>query len=92
MPTKNKYAKRAKISEAKFRQLLKLLALYLSTVQIKNLIGLNRNTVNRYVTEIPSRIALYCEAQSPFEGEIEVDESFFGARRVKGIRGRGVLG
>jgi hypothetical protein len=79
MPTKNKYAKRAKISEVKFQQLLKLFALDLSAVQIKNLTGLNRNTVSRYVTEIRSHIALYCEAHSPFE-------SFFGARRVKGKR------
>ena len=86
MPRKKQVCKRAKISEAKFWQLLNLFALDLSAVQIKNLTGLNRNTVNRYVTEIRSRIALYCEAQSPFEGEVEVDESFFGARRVKGKR------
>ena len=29
---------------------------------------------------------------SPFQGEIEVDESYFGARRVKGKRGRGAKG
>jgi len=92
MPTKNKFAKHAKISEAKFRQLMKLFALDLSAVQIKNLTGLNRNTVNRYATEICSRIALHCEAQSPFEGEVEDGESFFGARIVKGKRGRGALG
>jgi len=27
--------------------------------------------------------------QSPFQGEVEVDESYFGAKRVKGKRGRG---
>lgn len=91
MPVKNKYVKRSKISEAKFRQILKLFYLDLSASQIKTLTGLNRNTVNRYLNEVRSRIALYCEAQSPFQGEIEVDESFFGARRVKGKRGRGAL-
>ncbi|CAD7853958.1 MAG: hypothetical protein, partial [Olavius algarvensis Gamma 1 endosymbiont] len=30
-----------------------------------------------------------CEDSSPFSGEIEVDESYFGARRVRGKRGRG---
>ncbi|MBN1548227.1 MAG: transposase, partial [Syntrophaceae bacterium] len=30
----------------------------------------------------------YCEQSSPFQGEIEVDESYFGARRIKGKRGR----
>ena len=33
-----------------------------------------------------------CELESPFSGDIEVDESFFGARRVKGKRGRGASG
>jgi transposase len=35
----------------------------------------------------------YCEANSIFEtGEIEIDASYFGARRVKGKRGRGAKG
>jgi Transposase and inactivated derivatives len=39
------------------------------------------------------RIAEFCESESPFEaGEIEIDESYFGARRVRGIRGRGARG
>ena len=36
------------------------------------------------------RIAEECERQSPFGGE--VDESYFGARRVRGKRGRGASG
>lgn len=35
------------------------------------------------------RILLACEAQRPLFGTVEIDESFFGARRVKGRRGRG---
>ena len=35
------------------------------------------------------RILLDGEAQRPLFGVVEVDESFFGARRVKGRRGRG---
>ena len=38
---------------------------------------------------IRKRIAELCEQVSPFQGEIEVDESYFGAKRVKGKRGRG---
>ena len=46
---------------------------------------------------INSRLALTlfpirCEAESPVQGEVEVDESYFGARRVKGVRGRGAKG
>lgn len=53
------------------------------------LTGLNRNTVNRYLLLIRTRIAEYCEQSSLFPGEMEVDESYFGARRIKGKRGRG---
>lgn len=42
--------------------------------------------------QIRKKIAEYCEQQSPFAAEIEVDESYFGARRVKGVRGRGARG
>jgi transposase-like protein len=36
------------------------------------------------------RIAHFREAESP--AQVEVDESYFGARRVRGIRGRGARG
>jgi len=92
LSARNKYAKRAKISEVKFRQLLKLFSLDLTASQIAKITGLNRNTVNRYLTEIRVRIASFCQRQSPFNGVIEIDESYFGARRVKGQRGRGARG
>ena len=92
MTRKNKYANRSKISEAKFRQLAKLFAVDLDAGQIAELISINRNTVNRYLMAIRERIAEFCEKTSPVSGEIEVDESYFGARRVKGKRGRGAQG
>jgi transposase len=84
MTMKNKYANRTKISEPKFRELLRLFSLNLEATQIAELTGLNRNTVNRFLKAIRIRLAEFCEQQSPFSGEIEVDESFFGARRIKG--------
>ena len=89
---KNQYAKRARISEGKFREIIRLFAVDLDATQIAKITGLNRNTINRYLKEIRMRIAEYCEQQSPFFGEVEVDESFFGARRVRGKRGRGASG
>ena len=41
---------------------------------------------------IQLRLVEYCDTQPPFSGEVEVDESFFGARRIKGKRGRGAYG
>ena len=37
-------------------------------------------------------MAEYCEAQSPFSGEVELDESYFGPTRIRGKRGRGAGG
>ena len=89
MTVKNKYANRSKISEKKIREIIKLFSLDLDASQITKISGLNRNTINRYLVEIRTRISEYCQLQSPFSGEVEVDESYFGARRVKGKRGRG---
>ena len=89
MTEKNRYVKSAKISEAKFRTLIRHFVHDLDAQTIASLIGLNRNTVNRYLALIRKRIADFCEQQSPFKGEVEVDESYFGAKRVKGKRGRG---
>lgn len=89
---RNKYVKRSKISEAKFRLLLRLFAEDLNATQIANLSGLNRNTVNRFLLAIRTRLAEHCNKISPVSGQIEVDESYFGPRRVKGRRGRGASG
>ena len=90
---KNRYAKSSKLSEAKFRFLVKLFAADLTAVQIARVSGLNRNTVNRYLRLIRERLLQYCDAQRPFFGIVEVDESLFCAKRVKGSkRGRGAYG
>ena len=89
---KNRYAIRARVSEHQFRHIVRLFALDLDATQIAALSSLNRNTINRYLRGIRERIAEYCESQSPFSGEIEVDESYFGAKRIKGKRGRGAFG
>jgi transposase len=80
---------RAQISRTKFRQILKLFALDLTASQIAAITNLNRNTVNRYLTLTRSLIADFCEQESPFFGEIECDESYFGSRHKRGKRGRG---
>jgi transposase-like protein len=87
---KNKYVVHSKISEAKFRELVKYFSLDLTATQIAFLTKLNRNTVNRYLTEMRKIIYRHCaEIQRIEVGEIECDESYFGPRRVKGKRGRG---
>lgn len=92
MSFSNKYVYRSRISEAKFRQLLKLFCLDLTATKIAELTYLSRNSVNKYLKAIRVRIAQLCETESPFSGQVEVNESYFGARRAKGKRGRGAHG
>ena len=77
MTWRNPVLKRARISTAKFRQILKYFALGIEATKIVWLTGLNRNTINKYLLLIRKVIALECEQESPFSGEVEVDESFF---------------
>ena len=89
---KNRYSKSSKLSEAQVRAVVKCFAADLTALQTARICGLNRNTVNRISRGLRERIIAACEAQRPFFGVVEVDESFFGARRVKGKRGRGAFG
>jgi transposase len=88
----NCYYRRSHISEHKFRELIKYFALDLTANRTALLTGLTHKTVNQIYLKIRHRLAQDCLLQSPFSGEVEVDESYFGAKRVKGKRGRGASG
>src|SRR3989337_310472 len=92
MTVKNSYVKCSRVSEPKFRQIVRLFAVDLEATQIAKITGLSRNTINRYLRAIRIRLAQFCKTESPLTGEVEVDESYFGARRIKGKRGRGAYG
>lgn len=85
----NRYYRRSRISEKKFREIIKYFALDLTANRTAILTGLTHKTVNQIYLKIRHRLAQDCLRASPFSGEVEVDESYFGARRVKGKRGRG---
>lgn len=55
------------------------------------LVGVNKNTAAYYFQRLREVIYQATEDETPFCGEIEVDESYFGGRR-KGKRGRGAGG
>jgi len=61
----------------------------LMALQTAQLTRLNRNTINRFYAALRQRIFMTCENEMPMSGVVEVDESLFGSRRVKGKRGRG---
>ena len=57
------------------------------------IVKVNRNTINSYYRFIREKILLETLKDSKKEfGEFELDESYFGAKRVRGKRGRGAAG
>ena len=89
---KNKYIKRSRISERQFRVLLQHFCLDDTATRTALATGISRQTINRIFSLLRTRIRSLCEQESPLGGEVEVDESYFGARRVRGKKGRGAHG
>jgi transposase-like protein len=81
---KNKYAKRSKISEAKFRKLVQHFASDIDAKTIAGLSNLNRNTVNRYLALIRERIAEFCHQESPLKGDGNNFESYLSGNFING--------
>jgi len=86
---KNRYYCRSRIAEKVFRRLIKAFSMDLTATQAAELTGLSVRSVNPIYLKIRVRLAEFCEDQNPFRGEIEIDESYFGPKRVRGKRGRG---
>ena len=89
---KNKYIVRSRISEKKFREILKYFTEDIEASKISNLTKISEVTLCKIFREIRILMSKECEKISKFSGEIEIDESYFGAKRVRGKRGRGASG
>ena len=77
----------------KFRAVLKLFCADVPALTSAGLAGLSAQATQRLYDKLRLRILeLAMEEARPFAGEVEVDESYFGARRVRGKRGRGAGG
>ncbi len=75
------------------RQIIKYFAFDLTAHKTAALVTMTHQAVNRVFLKVRNRIAQECARASPFAAcQVEVDESYFGARRVRGKRGRGASG
>jgi len=92
MPYKNRYQKCGKISERKFRKILRYFALDLTASDTARLTGVSVRSINNIYIKIRYRLANESEKQTPFSGVIELDESYFGPKRIRGKRGLGAKG
>lgn len=85
MKLANKYVKGAKISEVKFRMLMKCFTADLSATQTSEITGINRNTVNRYFNAVRKRICEIYLQENPFQDSAEAGESnLFGLWQQEG--------
>ena len=92
MTIQNRYYYRSLISEAKFRLLIRYFSMDFTATDTAILTNLSIRSVNSIYLKIRARLAEICEQSSPLSGSVEVDESYFGAQRVRGKRGRGASG
>ena len=86
---KNKYIFKAHISERKFREILKYFCSDFNATQTSKLAKVSRPTVNRLFGLFRKRIFKLTTQSEKMNGTVEIDESYFGPRRVRGKRGRG---
>jgi len=85
--------KRWRLSKYRVKKILRCFCVDITATRTAVLLGYNRRTIDRYFSVFREHILEYQhQALMPFAGEIELDESYFGARRVRGKRGRGAAG
>jgi len=77
------------LSDYKVKKILWHFVVDVTATQTAQLLQINRNTVNRYYSKF--RQIIYCYQQERFKkvvGSVELDESYFGATRKRGLRGK----
>ena len=85
--------KYSRLSTTKLNKIFLCLAEDITATAAAKIIGVNRNTINNYFFEI--RKLIFEESLLNIKkelGEPLCDESYFGAKRLRGKRGRGAVG
>lgn len=80
---------RARISTFKIKKIIKCFCVDINASKTSKLLGINRNTINHWYLNF--RKAIYAHQMQKFKkifGEEELDESYFGAKRKRGYRGK----
>jgi len=85
--------KRWRLSKFRVKKIVAHFCVDIPAVKTAELLGYNRKTIDRYYGIFREHILEYQHRTlMGFDGEVELDESYFGARRVRGKRGRGAAG
>jgi transposase len=83
--------KNCKLTNRQIGNLVNFFVLEVPASKAAKAISVNRHSAERIYTIIRVCLAKECEKESPFGGEVEIDDSYFGGYR-KGNRGRGAAG
>lgn len=83
---KNRYLAHSHTSEEKFREVLRYFSKDFTADQTADLTHISRVTINKLYTHFRIRIAELLGGNGKLGGEVEVDKSCSGARRVRGKR------
>jgi transposase len=75
----------------KIREIIRCFCLDITSTKTSIITNINRNTVNRYFNLLQEAIFKnsLLERIGKGSGEFELDESYFGAKRIRGKRERG---
>ena len=92
MTVQKRLLKRQRISRSKFNLIVRNFCNDFTALETSILIRVNRHTIERYYTLFRRWIFKESLKEEKLSGEVEVDESYFGASRVRGKRGRGASG
>jgi transposase len=89
--------KHSKLSNYEIKKIIQYFCVDIDATKTSVLLELNRHTINRYYLIFRKAIYLYQSLElNKILGDVELDESYFGAKRVRGYhgklkRGRGTL-
>ena len=81
--------KYSKLSTYQIKKIMRHFCVDIDATKTSDLVNINRNTINRFY--LLFREAIYDHQMTQFGqmiGEVEVDESYHGARRKRGYRGK----
>ena len=81
--------KKAKLTNFKIKQIISIFCFDIPASKTAGLMSINRNTINLWFKKF--RRAIYAHQMQECEkmfGEAEVDEAYFGARRIRGFHGK----
>jgi len=81
--------KYSKLSNYQLKKIIKCFCIDIDATKTSSLLTLNRHTINKYFLLFRKVIYLYRIIElDKIMGDVELDESYFGARRIRGFHGK----